>query len=246
MEKYTKEQVESAYNKIIELIQIVKELEKTFKGRHFTLDGHLIGSIGEVMASYYYGIELYPASMPIHDGITPDGREVQIKITQQSQIILNEEPDYLIVLHLNKDTGEITEVYNGVGKIPWSIARVFGKAEHRMISISRLLALDLDVLGHERITSIYEIKKYSEVKKTMNLRKPLEHLEQMPAKKGKKSGKTLEYGYINGKNQMNCGCTGKAGNHEGQMLYSMKCLKCGYEYEANGCDVWLRKCPKCR
>ena len=25
--------------------------------RHFTLDGHLFGSIGEVMAGYYYGIE---------------------------------------------------------------------------------------------------------------------------------------------------------------------------------------------
>ena len=43
-------------------------MEKDFPGRHFTLDGHLVGSIGEVMASYYYGIELYAASAVAHDG----------------------------------------------------------------------------------------------------------------------------------------------------------------------------------
>ena len=35
----------------------VAELEAEFPGRHFTLDGHLVGSIGEVMAAYYYGSE---------------------------------------------------------------------------------------------------------------------------------------------------------------------------------------------
>lgn len=25
----------------------------------------------------------------------------------------------------------------------------------------------------------------------------------------------------------------------------MECLDCGYKYMANGCDVWLRKCPNC-
>lgn len=40
------------------LIKIVRDLEQAFPGRHFTLDGHLLGSIGEVLAVYYYGIEL--------------------------------------------------------------------------------------------------------------------------------------------------------------------------------------------
>ena len=39
--------------KIQELIKIVSELEIEFPGRHFTIDGHLVGSIGEVMAAYY-------------------------------------------------------------------------------------------------------------------------------------------------------------------------------------------------
>jgi hypothetical protein len=59
---YTAEQMVGIKDKVQQLIEIVKELEKDFPGRHFTLGGHLVGSIGEVMASYYYGIELYTAS----------------------------------------------------------------------------------------------------------------------------------------------------------------------------------------
>lgn len=70
MEKlhYTQEKMERVKEQVQKMIQIVKELENDFPGRHFTLDGHLVGSIGEVMAAYYYGIELYTASKEIHDG----------------------------------------------------------------------------------------------------------------------------------------------------------------------------------
>ena len=54
--------------KVHSLIKIVRDLEKAFPGRHFTLDGHLLGSIGEVLAVYYYGVDLYEASTPKHDG----------------------------------------------------------------------------------------------------------------------------------------------------------------------------------
>jgi len=33
------------------LYEIVSELEALFPGRHFTPDGHLVGSLGEVMAA---------------------------------------------------------------------------------------------------------------------------------------------------------------------------------------------------
>ena len=90
---YTPEKMDGIRNKVQQLIEIVKELEKDFPGRHFTLDGHLVGSIGEVMASYYYGIELYKASAVAHDGEI-DGKKVQIKITQQEDIVINHEPEY--------------------------------------------------------------------------------------------------------------------------------------------------------
>lgn len=59
------------------------------------------------------------------------------------------------------------------------------------------------------------------------------------------AGKSLVEGYINHNNQKNCGCTGKEGTLAGQRSFLMKCLDCGFEYEANGCDVWERKCPVC-
>ena len=79
--KYTDEKMNMIKQQVQRLVEIVAQLEAEFPGRHFTLDGHLVGSIGEVMAAYYYGIELYAASTEIHDGEV-DGKKVQIKISQ--------------------------------------------------------------------------------------------------------------------------------------------------------------------
>lgn len=40
--------------KIRQLYALVAELEALYPGRHPTLDGHLVGSIGEVLAAHYY------------------------------------------------------------------------------------------------------------------------------------------------------------------------------------------------
>lgn len=37
-------------------------LEARFPGRKFNLDGHLVGSVGEVVAAYMLGLDLMPAS----------------------------------------------------------------------------------------------------------------------------------------------------------------------------------------
>lgn len=58
--------------------------------------------------------------------------------------------------------------------------------------------------------------------------------------------KSLDTGYINKNNQKNCGCIGKSETHYNQNAFEMECLDCGHKYLANGCDVWLRKCPSCQ
>jgi hypothetical protein len=63
------------------LYEVVAELEAMFPGRHFTPDGHLVGSIGEALASYHYGVTLSSASTECHDGEC-EGRSVQVKATQ--------------------------------------------------------------------------------------------------------------------------------------------------------------------
>lgn len=159
MEKivYTKEKMDAIKEKIQKLISIVKELETDFPGRHFTLDGHLVGSIGEVMAAYYYGIELYAASAVAHDGEI-DGKKVQIKISQQDDIVINHEPEYLIVLYLRKN-GDVFEVYNGPGEAPWNSASKRDSHNNRHMRVNKLMELDKQVSDEFRIAAVNVISK---------------------------------------------------------------------------------------
>lgn len=107
---------------IRELYAIVNQLERDYNkhDRRFTLDGHLLGSIGEVYAAERYGIELAKSSSERHDGTTTDERkrDVQIKVTQRSSIGLSSEPAYLLVLKIDEN-GSFKEVFNGPGNIVW-------------------------------------------------------------------------------------------------------------------------------
>ena len=58
--------------------------------------------------------------------------------------------------------------------------------------------------------------------------------------------KTTDTGYINKNNQKNLGYSGISETHYNQKFYEMECLDCGHKYMANGCDIWLRICPKCK
>ncbi len=57
--------------------------------------------------------------------------------------------------------------------------------------------------------------------------------------------KTTDVGYINKNNQKNLGYKGVSQTHFNQKFFEMECLDCGHKYLANGCDIWLRKCPVC-
>ena len=107
-----------AAEKIKQLYEISAELERLFPGRHYTPDGHMIGSIGEALAASYYGLELFTASAETHDAKAADGRLVQVKATQISRIALSSEPQWLLVLRIHRD-GTFSKEYNGPGKLAW-------------------------------------------------------------------------------------------------------------------------------
>ena len=139
------------------LYGIVGELENDYRDqhRHFTLDGHLIGSIGEVYAAERYGIGLFISSTPRHDGTALDGRLVQVKATQRNSVALNENPDYLIVLKIDGG-GEIGEVYNGPGQPVWDLfeGRVRPKNGQYQVSLSKLRTQDKEVNEKDRIPTV--------------------------------------------------------------------------------------------
>ena len=126
--------------KIRQLYAIVQELEQCYPGRKFTPDGHLVGSIGEVLAAEHYGLTLLPNSSETHDAVSDDGRLVQIKATQTKRIAISSEPEHLIVIKLAHN-GSWEEIYNGPGAPVWQHAGKVQKNGQRPISIAKLKAI---------------------------------------------------------------------------------------------------------
>jgi hypothetical protein len=135
---------------VAELYQIVIRLERKHVGRKFTLDGHLVGSLGEVIAEQAFALSLYPPSHPIHDARTTDGKEVQIKLTGGNQIGIREEPDYLVVMRI-VDPTHAEVIYNGPGRDPWNTAGKMQRNGQRTIRLNKLRQLDGDVPDNKRV-----------------------------------------------------------------------------------------------
>ena len=151
MEKIVKDTSQVAAD-VRALYEITARLEAQFPGTKFTPDGHLVGSIGEVLAADAYGLTLLPNSAERHDATAPDGRQVQIKITQGRVVSLSLEPDYLLVLHLEKD-GTWQEVYNGPGAVPWAhcARNKLPKNGQRRIGLHTLAEMNRAVPAEKRI-----------------------------------------------------------------------------------------------
>lgn len=125
-------------------------LEQMFPGRKFTLDGHLVGSIGEVVAAYIFDLDLNPASTLGHDARSQDGRNVEIKLTQGRGVAIRHEPEHLIVLHRPKG-GPMRIVYNGPGGPVWAAAGAMQKNGQRPISLARLERLAMELPDETRL-----------------------------------------------------------------------------------------------
>lgn len=86
-------------------------------GLSFTLDGKLVGDIGEAVAAELFGLTLKPGGGTSVDGHAPDGRSVQVKATGTGRgpvfRKLDARADHLIFIEFDfeKLAGEI--VFNG-------------------------------------------------------------------------------------------------------------------------------------
>ena len=134
-----------------DLYEIVRNLEAMFPGRHFTPDGHLVGSLGECLAAYHYGLDLLPASTTGGDALKA-GLKIEIKATQAKVVGLRYQPEHLLVLKLDQ-LGGFEEVYNGPGDIVWK--EFDGKPKpsngQYRIALSRLSVLMEQVPSESRL-----------------------------------------------------------------------------------------------
>src|ERR1700753_700131 len=69
---------------ISDLLKTTGRLNSLLKGRPFTPDGRLVGSIGEVVAEYIYDLTLEPCSTPHIDAKSKIGQTVQVKLTGEN------------------------------------------------------------------------------------------------------------------------------------------------------------------
>lgn len=98
------------------IFQGIGMLQAEFSHRRFTIDGRLVGDIGEIIAAAEFDIELDDVSRAVHDGRTSDGREVQIKATFQDHLTFKTPPDLYLGFKLFRD-GTHEVIFNDPGQI---------------------------------------------------------------------------------------------------------------------------------
>jgi len=124
---------------VTDIYRAVHELEAKYPGRKFTPDGHLVGSIGEVIAAEALNLTLYRGSHPGHDAYDANG-DVQIKMTSGASVALYATCDRLVVLKvINSEEAEI--VYDGPGEPASAEAGKLRKNGQRTIRLSKLRQL---------------------------------------------------------------------------------------------------------
>ena len=124
---------------VARIYQATADLAALYPGRSFTPDGHMVGSIGEVIAAEALNLTLYPASQPTHDAWDDNG-DVQIKMTAGNRVSMYACCDRLVVLRvISPQEAEI--VYGGPGAPAWEAAGKMAKNGQRAISLFRLNAI---------------------------------------------------------------------------------------------------------
>ncbi|MGC8122117.1 DUF6998 domain-containing protein [Marinobacter sp. VGCF2001] len=135
-----------------QLYATVNELEGMFPGRHFTPDGHMVGSLGECLVADAYNLDLKTASNKGYDAITKCGLEVEIKATQSNSVAFRSQPQHTIIIKIMPD-GTFEEIYNGPGVLVWEQfngKRVPSNGQFQ-ISLNKLRQLNQSVTVADRV-----------------------------------------------------------------------------------------------
>lgn len=137
-----------------QLLVIVKALREAYPKKRFTLDGRLVGDLGEVLAEQHYDLQIYEDIRKHHDALCSDGRSVQIKATMQESLSfpVDHIPDYYLGIQIHAD-GSITEIFNGPGRIAWGSIknRKPTKTNLHSVSIQTFIRLNSKVTKEDRI-----------------------------------------------------------------------------------------------
>lgn len=136
------------------LLEVVGNLQKAFPKKRFTLDGRLLGDLGEILVEQHYDLSLMEGLTRHHDARCADGRMVQIKATMKDSLTFpaGHVPEYYLGIRILSD-GRFEEVFNGPGVlVAQALAhRAPPKTNLHSISTKSLIALNQAVPENQRI-----------------------------------------------------------------------------------------------
>lgn len=132
----------------------IRLLKKALPEKEFTIDGRLVGDIGEALVQRDYDVKLFDLLVKGYDGETSDGKLVQIKATFKDSLTFRSVPDFYIGIKINED-GTYREIYNGPG---FKIKKRYG---HRKGFGKKLLSFPISVLSElsEEVPETQKIAK---------------------------------------------------------------------------------------
>ena len=104
---------------IKELLKVTGKLREKYPDKKFSLDGKLVGDIGEILAAEKYGLELYSENAKIYDGFEiATGRRIQIKSSFKNYCYFpfgkDRIPDFFLAINI-LESGHTEELFNGPG-----------------------------------------------------------------------------------------------------------------------------------
>ena len=144
---------------IHKLVQARNELKERYAATNlrFTLDGNLVGDLGEALAHEVFKIRLTKRSSEGIDGYAPDGRSVQIKAsgTARGPVFRNTQmrADHLVFFHFDYDNCSAEIVYNGPEHSVIALLPSSWEGQ-RMASITKVRAANKLVRDIDRLSRI--------------------------------------------------------------------------------------------
>jgi hypothetical protein len=122
---------------VSQMLAVVDRLCIAYPKKRFTLDGRLVGDIGEVLVEDAYDLTLFEDVKKHHDGESSDRRLVQIKATMKRSLTFPADhvPEYYIGVQVHRN-GSFTEVFNGPGAIAWEAVKGRSRPKNNLHSVS--------------------------------------------------------------------------------------------------------------
>lgn len=146
---------------IQQLLNITASLKEQYKDKlDFSLDGRLVGDIGEALVSEKFDIELYGKNEHRYDGYhKPTNKKVQIKSSMAYNFSYpyNYDLEHYIAVHIEPD-GKLEVLYNGPGDKINKFLKENNRKSYRdiwtTITANQLRKLNKEVNRLERLPEI--------------------------------------------------------------------------------------------